>query len=159
MAVMEAMARVSHKKLKLDTVSTRLGNDAMIKNLVRCGYIKAADIAERFGDQPPIDPTLDLNIQSIFSAAELGDREFSKTASVMKMVVNRYAAGGCITMGGYDYHTGDRVTGENRDLRAGRCIGACLEYAAIIGQPLMVYVFSDGSQQRRQRRARGRTRR
>ena len=142
---MEAMARISHKKLDLTTVNTRLGNDAMIKNLVRCGYIKAADIAERFGDEPPVDPTLDFRVQSIFSAGELNDREFSKTASVMKMVLNRYAAGGCITMGGYDYHTGDRVTGENRDLRAGRCIGACLEYAALLGQPLMIYVFSDGS--------------
>ena len=65
--------------------------------------------------------------------------------SVMKMVMNRYAAGGCITMGGYDYHTGDRITGENRDLRAGRCIGACLEYAALLGEPVMIYVFSDGS--------------
>jgi hypothetical protein len=73
------------------------------------------------------------------------DREFSKTASVMKMVLNGYAAGGCVTMGGYDYHTGDRITGENRDLRAGRCIGACLEYAALLGKPLMIYVFSDGS--------------
>ena len=143
-AVMEAMARASHEKLSLPGVQTGLGNDAAIKNLVRCGYIKAADIADRFGNTE-VDPAQDLDILSIFSAAELNDREFSKTASVMKMVVNRFAAGGCITMGGYDYHTGDRVTGENRDLRAGRCIGACLEYAARIGEPLMIYVFSDGS--------------
>ncbi len=143
-AVMESMARVSHKKLKLGTIDTGLSNDAIIKDLVRCGYIKAADIAERFGNTE-VDPTLDLDILSIFSAAELNDGEFRKTASVMKMVMNRYAAGGCITMGGYDYHTGDRITGENRDLRAGRCIGACLEYAALLGQPLMIYVFSDGS--------------
>jgi hypothetical protein len=143
-AVMEAMARVSHKKLK--RVSTGLGNDAIIKDLVRCGYLRAADLAERFARRPPVDPLLDTDITSIFSVAELNnDSEFAKTASVMKMVVNRFAAAGCITMGGYDYHTGDRVTGENRDLRAGRCIGACLEYAAIVGQPLMVYVFSDGS--------------
>ncbi len=32
-----------------------------------------------------------------------------------------------------------------RNFRAGRCIGACLEYAARKGVPLMVYVFSDGS--------------
>ena len=36
-----------------------------------------------------------------------------------------------------------------RDLRAGRCIGACLEYAARAnngsGVPLMIYVYSDGS--------------
>jgi hypothetical protein len=48
-------------------------------------------------------------------------------------------------MGGYDYHTGERATGEIRDLRAGRCMGACLEYAARVGVPLMLYVFSDGS--------------
>ncbi len=63
----------------------------------------------------------------------------------MKMVVNGYAAAGTIEMGGFDYHTGDRATGEMRDLEAGQCIGACLEYAARMGQPLMIYVFTDGS--------------
>ena len=63
----------------------------------------------------------------------------------MKMVVNGYAAAGTIEMGGYDYHTGDRSTGEMRDLEVGQCIGACLEYAARMGQPLMIYVFTDGS--------------
>jgi hypothetical protein len=48
-------------------------------------------------------------------------------------------------MGGFDYHTGDRSTGEGRDFRAGQCMGACLEYAARRGKPLMLYVFSDGS--------------
>ncbi|VAX02810.1 FIG00785185: hypothetical protein, partial [hydrothermal vent metagenome] len=66
-------------------------------------------------------------------------------ASVMKMVIDGYAGDGTITMGGFDYHTGDRQAGERRDLRAGRCMGACLEYAARRGQPLMMYVFSDGS--------------
>jgi hypothetical protein len=32
-----------------------------------------------------------------------------------------------------------------RDFRAGRCMGACLEYAARRHMPLMLYVFSDGS--------------
>jgi hypothetical protein len=48
-------------------------------------------------------------------------------------------------MGGFDYHTGDRMSGEARDFRAGVCIGACLEYAARLGKPLMIYLFSDGS--------------
>lgn len=143
-AVMESIARVSHKKMSLGGVSTGLTNDAVVKDLIRCGYLKSADIANRFAGVP-VDPTADLDILSIFSAAEFSDREFAKTASVMKMVVNGYAAGGCITMGGYDYHTGDRRTGENRDLRAGRCIGACLSYAQKLNKPLMIYVFSDGS--------------
>ena len=48
-------------------------------------------------------------------------------------------------MGGYDYHGQGRNTGETRNFRAGRCIGACLEYAARMGMPLMIYVFSDGA--------------
>jgi hypothetical protein len=63
----------------------------------------------------------------------------------MKMVISGYAGAGTITMGGYDYHGQGRATGEVRDLRAGRCMGACLEYAARRGLPLMLYVFSDGS--------------
>jgi hypothetical protein len=63
----------------------------------------------------------------------------------MKMVVNGYAGAGTVTMGGYDYHGQGRPTAEMRNFRAGRCIGACLEYAARMNKPLMVYIFSDGS--------------
>jgi hypothetical protein len=146
-AVMESIARISRNKL--DHVSTGISTDDIVRDLVHCGYIKAADIAERFGDPSSLNPALDENIvgpTGIFSQAEFdGDAEFRKTASVMKMVVNGFAGAGTITMGGYDYHTGDRITGELRDLRAGRCIGACLEYAARVNLPLMIYVCSDGS--------------
>ena len=40
---------------------------------------------------------------------------------------------------------GDRADGETRDLNLGNCIGAVLEYAAPVGKPVMIYVFSDGS--------------
>jgi len=150
-AVLESIERIS--KMKLDNVDTRVTADAVIKDLVRCGYVKTADIADRFGDPSTLDPALDPEIVGgggIFTRNEFdNDREFRKTASVMKMVVNGFAGAGTIEMGGYDYHTGDRATGELRDLRAGRCIGACLEYAARAnngsGVPLMIYVFSDGS--------------
>jgi len=143
-AVMESITRISARKSGLATVT----NDAVIRDLVRCGYINAADIADRFAGRD-INPATDTAIVSdgggIFTTAEFNDREFQKTASVMKMVIDGYAGAGTITMGGYDYHTGDRTTGEARDLRAGRCIGACLEYAARMSMPLMIYVFSDGS--------------
>ena len=63
----------------------------------------------------------------------------------MKMVIDGYAGAGCITMGGYDYHGGMRQEGETKDFRAGRCMGAVLEYAARMEKPVMLYVFSDGS--------------
>ncbi|MDJ0834164.1 MAG: general secretion pathway protein GspF [Gammaproteobacteria bacterium] len=146
-AVMESMARISHKKLKLNTVTTGITADEVVKDLVRCGYLKAADLADRFAGVQ-VDPLLDTNIISIFTDAGLdvtSDGEFRKTASIMKMVLNGHSGGGCVTMGGYDYHTGDRATGEARDRRAGRCIGACIRYAEMLNKPLMVYVFSDGS--------------
>ena len=145
-AVFESIARLTHKKLQVGDIQTKLTNDAVVKDLMRCGYIKAAEIADRFAPLPSMDPIDDpLIVPNIFSSTELDDREFEKTASIMKLVMNGHSAGGCVTMGGYDYHTGDRRTGENRDLRAGRCIGACLNYAASLGKPLMIYVFSDGS--------------
>ncbi|MBB3060593.1 general secretion pathway protein GspF [Microbulbifer rhizosphaerae] len=146
-AVMESIFRISNAKL--GRVDTKVTADAVIKDLVKCGYMKSADLADRFGDPSQLDPIADPDIvgpSGIFTSAEFNnDREFQKTASTMKLVVNGYAGAGTVTMGGYDYHTGDRATGEIRDLRAGRCIGACLEYAARMNQPLMIYVFSDGS--------------
>jgi hypothetical protein len=146
-AVMESIQRISD--MKLGRVNTGITRDEVIKDLVRCGYVKSADIADRFGDPSTLDPALDPEIVGeggIFTADEFsGDREFQKTASVMKLVMNGFAGAGTITMGGYDYHTGNRATGEVRDLRAGRCMGAVLEYAARVGVPVMMYVCSDGS--------------
>jgi len=146
-AVMESIQRLSDRKLaRVDTGITR---DDVIKELVRCNYVKAADLTDRYGDPSALNPELDPDIVGgggIFSRAEFdADAEFRKTAAVMKLVVNGFAGAGTITMGGYDYHDGTRATGELRDFRAGRCMGACLEYAARRGVPLMLYVFSDGS--------------
>jgi hypothetical protein len=149
-AVMESIYRISEQKM--GRVDTQISRDDIIKEMVNCGYLKAADIADRFGGVP-IDPGLDPEIvgpTGIFTQAEwdAGDRdarEFQKTASVMKLVLNGYAGAGCIEMGGYDYHGGRRAEGEVKDFRAGRCMGAVLEYAARLQTPVMMYVFSDGS--------------
>ncbi|TVZ37490.1 hypothetical protein P886_1831 [Alteromonadaceae bacterium 2753L.S.0a.02] len=148
-AVMESVWRISDKKLNRMSTGLTTDKDADMKKLVECAYVKSAYLAESFPDPAFLNPAADPDIvgaSGIFSVDEFnGDREFQKTASIMKLVINGYAGAGTITMGGYDYHTGDRSTGEMRDLRAGRCMGACLEYAARKGVPLMMYVFSDGS--------------
>jgi hypothetical protein len=148
-AVMESIYRLSDKKMERVNPGLGITADDVVKDLVRCGYVKSADLADRFGNPSTLDPALDPLIvgdSGIFTQAEFdAEREFRKTASVMKLVVNGFSGAGTITMGGFDYHTGDRATGEMRDLRAGRCMGACLEYAARVGMPLMLYVFSDGS--------------
>lgn len=149
-SVMEAVARLS--QAKVDGLNPALADataDTNFRNLLKCGYYKAADIADRFANPSDLDPAQDPDIvgpTGIWDQAEFsGDSEFRKTASVMKLVCGTLAGAGSITMGGYDYHTGNRTTGERRDIRAGRCIGACLEYAHRKQIPLFLYIYSDGS--------------
>lgn len=150
-AVMESMKRITD--YKLDLVNTRVNNptgeDQRLKERLSCEYLRSADTLEKFSSPDALDPRIDANIvgaEGIFESAEFeGDREFQKTASVMKLVVDGISGAGTVEMGGYDYHTGDRRTGEARDFRAGQCIGACLDYARRTNTPLMIYVFSDGS--------------
>lgn len=153
-AVMESIQRISAEKFA--QVNTGLANHSGVSDNVNCQFVKSADLADQ-GDidrvnpddrnaLDPADRIIVNDTDGIFTEAEFdSEREFRKTASVMKMVVDGFAGSGTITLGGYDYHTGDRATGEMRDLRAGRCMGACLEYAAKMGVPLMLYVYSDGS--------------
>lgn len=147
-SVMETIKRISD--FKLNRVNTRMaatGEDKRLKDRLSCEYLRSADTLEKFSDPGELDPSQDTDIVGgIFTQAEFdNDREFRKTASVMKLVIDGIAGAGTIEMGGFDYHTGDRRTGEERDLRAGRCIGACMEYARLKETPVMIYVFSDGS--------------
>jgi hypothetical protein len=157
-AVLESMTRLSHTKAdRAQVVNAGLPlsaqmspqDEAALRKLVKCGYLKSTYLADRFRSPEALNPDLDpliVGAGGIFTANEYsGDNEFRKTAAVMKMVINGYAGAGTVTMGGYDYHGQGRNTGETRNFRAGRCIGACLEYAARMGKPLMIYIFSDGS--------------
>lgn len=153
-AVMESIYRISDQKMNsMNTGQGAITTSAIVQDLVRCGYVKTAQLAENYGNPDQIDPAADPDIvgaAGIFSSAEFlaGDRdgrEYEKTASVMKMVINGFAGAGTIEMGGYDYHGGRRAEGEVKDFRAGECMGACLEYAHRLGLPLMLYVMSDGS--------------
>jgi len=132
----------------------QIREDAAVKQLVNCAYQQSSDLISIFGDPAALDPELDPNIVSsnpadtpVFTAAELDQSEFRKTASVMKLVLEGHAGAGTIEFGGYDYHNGTRTTGESKDFRAGQAIGAIIEYAErnpLVGD-LMIYLFSDGS--------------
>jgi hypothetical protein len=150
--VLESMKRISDAKYAQVTAYTdatmnaaALGN----KGIQACGYTKAAYIVDRYNSPSAVNPDVDpliVGASGIFSTAEYqANSDFRKTAAVMKLVIDGNAAAGTIEMGGFDYHSGNRMDGEARDLNLGNCIGACLEYASRVGKPVMIYVFSDGS--------------
>lgn len=154
--VMERVARISEGKI--NNVNTLLSDDSVVREKLRCTYLENAYNSDIYRNPGVLNPLSDDDIVGtggIFAGLDangnpvISDREFQKTASVMKLVIDGnpypYAAAGTIAMGGYDYHGGGRSTGEVRDFRAGRCMGACLEYAHRKGRPLMLYVSSDGS--------------
>jgi hypothetical protein len=148
-AVLESMTRLSHSKTDLAQTGLAASDEASLRKLVKCGYLKSTYLADRFRTPAALNPDLDPNIvgaTGIFTQAEYdGDGEFRKAAAIMKMVINGYAGAGTVSMGGFDYHGQGRPTAEMRNFRAGRCIGAVLEYAARMQKPVMIYVFSDGS--------------
>jgi hypothetical protein len=150
--VLESMKRISDAKYAQVTAYTdpTLNAAALGSNGIQaCGYTKAAYIVDRYNSPSAVNPDVDPNIvgaSGIFTTAEYqGNSDYRKTAAVMKLVIDGNAAAGTIEMGGFDYHSGNRMDGEARDLNLGNCIGACLEYASRVGKPVMIYVFSDGS--------------
>jgi len=152
-SVMESVSRMSN--MKIQNMNPGLGDaslDSELRRRLECTYVESASLAFSYPDPNVLDIALDDDISEIFPGDELNDREFQKTASVMKLALggafgarSSYAGAGHISMGGYDYHGQGRATGEQRDLRAGRCIGACLEYAFRQQVPVMIAVYSDGS--------------
>jgi hypothetical protein len=163
--VLESMKRISDGKYaQVKAYSSSLAGDAGQNaaamdalnaaalgpnGIQACGFTKAAYTVDTYSSAGKVDASQDPKVVGpggIFSTAEFqSNSDYQKTAAVMKLVIDGNAAAGTIEMGGFDYHTGDRSTGEARDLNLGNCIGACLEYAARVGKPVMIYVFSDGS--------------
>jgi hypothetical protein len=150
--VLESMKRISDFKYGVVQAYTDPTLNATAigpTGIQACGFTKAAYIVDRYNSPSAVNPDVDPNIvgpSGIFTTAEYqANSDFRKTAAVMKLVIDGNAAAGTIEMGGFDYHSGNRMDGEARDLNLGNCIGACLEYASRVGKPLMIYVFSDGS--------------
>jgi hypothetical protein len=150
--VLMSMKRISDAKYPMVTAYGSAAANALAlgpTGIQACAYTKAAYLLNRYPSPGAIDPDVDPNIvgsSGIFSTAQYqGNSDIRKTAAVMKLVIDGDAAAGTIQLGGFDYHTGERATGETRDFLAGQCIGTCLEYAARVGKPVMIYVFSDGS--------------
>jgi hypothetical protein len=150
--VLESMKRISDAKYaKVQAYTDPALNAAALgpNGIQACGYTKAAYTVDTYASASAVDASVDPNVVGpggIFSAAEFqANSDYQKTAAVMKLVIDGNAAAGTIEMGGFDYHSGNRMDGEARDLNLGNCIGACLEYAARVGKPVMIYVFSDGS--------------
>ena len=126
--VLESMKRISDAKYaKVHGVyAMRPSNTAAIgtSGIQACAYTKAAYVVDTYGNPAAVNPDVDPNIvgpSGIFTTAEYqGSGDFQKTAAVMKLVIDGNAAAGTIEMGGFDYHTGDRIDRRGARFRRGQ---------------------------------------
>jgi hypothetical protein len=149
LASMKRMSDAKYSKVQAYTDPTLNAAALGTTGIQACGYTKATYIVDKYSSASAVDPSQDPNIvgaSGIFTTAEFqASSDYQKTASVMKLVIDGNAAAGTIEMGGFDYHSGNRMDGEARDLNLGNCIGAVIEYAKRANKPVMIYVFTDGS--------------
>ena len=137
-----AQAAATLSALKLG----KIGETQATKDLVQCGFDKTTATLNTTITPAQLDPNTDTLLQAIFPGTELTQNaDFRKAAAAMKVVINGFGGAGTISFGGRDYHQNPRPDTDTKDFVIGQVVGASLEYAAQLGKPLMVYVFSDGS--------------
>lgn len=124
----------------INSLSRRQMSDK-IKDIVLCNSAKTQGVLSKFTTNE-VNPLSDTTITSNFNVMNGGDQRTAGT--VTKMVLDGLAATGTITMGGYDYHTGNRIDGDRKDREVGEIIGRIMQTAAMKNTPVVVYVYTDG---------------
>ena len=137
--LLNTISRISEKKIA--NLSRRSLPD-QIKTLVQCGFQQTSDQVKNFVPDL-LDPTKDAMVTAVFpNIANDGNQR--KTATIAKMVLDGFVGAATIELGGYDYHTGNRQDGEQRDLEAGQVIGRIIELAARKQKDVVIIVLTDG---------------
>lgn len=137
--LLNTVSRLSEKKL--ENLSRRSLPD-QIKNLVQCGFQNTSEQVKTFGPDL-LNPTLDPLVTAVFPNIA-NDGLQRKSGTMAKLVLDGFIGAGTIEMGGFDYHTGNRQTGEQRDLEAGQVIGRIMELAARKQKDVVIIVLTDG---------------
>ncbi|VAW96663.1 hypothetical protein MNBD_GAMMA22-1035 [hydrothermal vent metagenome] len=154
-ALVQAVENISDRKIDLVNTDATVGNS--VNKVLSCGYQVASNTVGG-ATSDDLDPSKDANITTIMTAMDanadkslnngtrsLGNSEYARTAATMKLTIGGFAGAATVQLGGFDYHNNKRLRGEQRDEKAGECIGMALEFARLSARKTMIYIFSDGS--------------
>lgn len=137
--LLNSVSRMSEQKL--ENLSRR-SLPEQIKTLVQCGFQKTSAQVKNFSPDI-LNPTLDPMVTAVFPNVATDGLQ-RKSGTIAKLVLDGFIGAATIEMGGYDYHTGDRQAGEQRDLEAGQVIGRIMELAARKQKDVVIIVLTDG---------------
>jgi hypothetical protein len=149
--IAEGLATSKVEKI-LDTVSrmseNKIGNinrrslPEQIKLLVQCGFQNTSAQVRNF-NPTLINPENDPQVLAAFPLI-VSDGNQRKAGTIAKMVLDGFVGAATIEMGGYDYHSGNRSDGEQRDVEAGEVIGRIMELARLKNKDVVIIVMTDG---------------
>lgn len=126
-----------------------LDGGVAVKTMIDCAGIRNEDLATRGVDL--VDPRKDglsgaklSSIWNLTANSAMNDDGFVR-GSIAYNAIKGQSGSASLVLGGYDYHTGNRTSGDAKDLAAGETVGRILETAAAMNSPVTVYVNTDGS--------------
>ncbi len=117
------------------------GVEEQIAETMKCAYSDALGQLTRFGAND-VSPVNDTRLNTVFN---FNDGTQSTIGTIAKLVLDGLAACGKMTFGGYDYHGSDAATTRGRDFTLGTNVGRIFQAAFNCGQPVAIYIHSDGS--------------
>jgi len=131
------MDRVSKmSKTKVDALAQK-HSIAQIQQVLNCSFDNAKQLFQVYSAEQ-LNPANDTAVGTVFNGAD------ENVAAVAKLVIDKIAGAGTITIGGCDYHNNAAQTTHDKDRQIGNAMGRCILLAATKGENLCLHLYTDG---------------
>lgn len=148
---MDRLAKMS--KTKLEDLSQKR-SIAQIQSVLNCSLENAKQLFSTYS-AAMLDPTNDTAVQRAFAQTAIAAdptngindtfaSQGGNVASVAKLVIDKIAGAGTITIGGCDYHGNPIATTHEKDRQVGEAIGRCILLAKEKGENCAIHLYTDG---------------
>ncbi|MBD66906.1 MAG: hypothetical protein CME62_17015 [Halobacteriovoraceae bacterium] len=135
--VQKFMDRISKmSKTRLDDLAQK-GSIGQIQEVLNCSFDNAKQLFQVYSAEQ-LNPANDPTVMNVFNGSS------EQVASVAKLVIDKIAGSGTITIGGGDYHGGMVTNTHAKDVQVGRAIGQCILLAKEKGENLAIHLYTDG---------------
>lgn len=131
---MDRIAKMSKTKLEDLNKKSSIGQ---IQQVLNCSLENAKQLFSAYSAEM-LDPSNDAAVVASFSNAS------GAAASVAKLVIDKIAGAGTITIGGCDYHGNMMANTHAKDFQVGETIGRCILLAKEKGENLAIHLYTDG---------------
>jgi len=139
-ALAKALVRLTGSQTK-SLLSMNLGEQ--IAELTRCGYLKNTEYT---GEGGSIDARTDADAQTIYgiTTGSAANSAAVMSATLVKAALEGSSGPAVLTIGGCDYHSGNRTDGDNKDTEIGTQLARAILLAAKKNVAFAFQIFTDG---------------